>query len=408
MLLASDMRPAFEKDAAQMLAEASGSGTAVEIVGSGSKRDIGRPANTTHVLSTSAMKGITLYEPAEMVMSARAGTPLAEIKMLLAKSNQMLAFEPSEFAGPLETNAAQSTIGAVFAMNASGPRRIIAGAARDHLIGVRAVTGKGELIKSGGRVMKNVTGYDVAKGLAGSWGTLGLLTEVTFKVAPVPPETTTLVLLGLFDEIAIEVLCTALGTPYEVSGAVHLQEAIAATLAHDGIRGQRKSVTALRLENVSASIAYRQGKLKDLLKPYGAIEVLDHDNSLMFWEELRGLTFLRTPGTQLWRISTSPQNGPQAAAAIARYVDCRAFYDWSGGLVWLEVSPTSDAAAADIRRVIASVGGHATLMRADATVRVAVDVFQPHEPGVQALISRVKSTFDPAGILNPGRMATAF
>jgi glycolate oxidase FAD binding subunit len=408
MLLAPDMRPVFEKDAAQMLAEASQAGQAVEIIGSGSKREIGRPSNTTHTLTTRAMKGITLYEPAEMVMSARAGTPVAEIMALLAKSNQMLAFEPSEFAGPLATDAAQATIGSVFAMNASGPRRILAGAARDHLLGVRAITGKGELFKSGGRVMKNVTGYDLAKGVAGSWGTLALLTEVSFKVAPVPAETATLILLGLLDEIAVEVLCAALGTPFEVSAAVHLQKDVAASLAHEGVRGQRKAVTALRLENVPASIKYRSDKLKAILKPYGDIEVLNNENSLLFWEELRRLDFLRTPATQLWRISTTPQNGPQVAAAVGRYVESRAFYDWSGGLVWLEIAPTSDATSADIRRVIASFGGHATLMRAEASVRAAVDVFQPLDPGLLALTKRLKATFDPAGVLNPGRMSTIF
>jgi glycolate oxidase FAD binding subunit len=256
--------------------------------------------------------------------------------------------------------------------------------------------------------MKNVTGYDLAKGLAGSWGTLGLLTEVTFKVAPVPAETTTLVLLGLFDEIAIEVLCAAMGTPFEVTGAVHLQKEVAERLAHDGIRGQRKPVTAIRLENMPASIAYRREQLRGLLKPYGSVEVLNHENSVMFWEELRRLTFLRTPDTQLWRLSTAPLDGPRAAAAIARYVNCRAFYDWSGGLVWLEVEPTTDAAAADVRRVIATVGGHATLMRADASVRAAVDVFQPLDEGVLALTRRLKAAFDPAGVLNPGRMSSLF
>jgi glycolate oxidase FAD binding subunit len=408
MLLAPDMRPAFEKDAAQMLAEASHTGQAVELVGSGSKREIGRPSNTTHTLSTRAMKGITLYEPAEMVMSARAGTPVSEILLLLAKNNQMLACEPSEFAGPLATDASEATIGALFATNASGARRILAGAARDHLIGVRAATGKGELIKSGGRVMKNVTGYDVARGLAGSWGTLALLTEVTFKVVPTPTETATLVLLGLFDEIAVEVLCAAMGTPFEVSGAVHLQKDVALSLAHEGIRGQGKSVTAIRIENVPHSVAYRTEKLKALLAPYGTVEVLNNDNSLAFWDELRRLSFLRTAGTQLWRVSTAPQNGPQIAAAVQRYVESRAYFDWSGGLVWLEVAPTSDAAAADIRRVMASFGGHATLMRAEPSVRAAIDVFQPLDPGLLALTRRIKSTFDPAGVLNPGRLSTVF
>jgi glycolate oxidase FAD binding subunit len=408
MLLAHDMRPAFEKDAAQMLAEASAAGAGVEIVGGGSKRTIGRPSNTTHMLTTRAMKGIALYEPTEMVMSARAGTPVGEVMTLLAKSNQMLAFEPCEMAGVLGTDASQATIGSIFAMNASGPRRVLAGAARDHLIGVRAVTGHGEIFKSGGRVMKNVTGYDLAKGVAGSWGTLALLTEVTFKVVPVPQETATLILVGLPDEIAIEVLCAAMGTPYEISAAVHLQQAVAEGVDHQGIRGQGKSITALRLENTSTSVAYRKDRMAKVVAAYGKVDFLDHGNSLLFWEELRRLSVFGQSTGQVWRISTAPDRGPKVVAAVTRYMPCRAYYDWSGGLIWLEVTPTSDAGAADIRRVVASHSGHATLIRADASVRAAVDVFQPLEPGIMKLTQRLKATFDPAGILNPGRMATVF
>ncbi len=408
MLLAQDMRPAFETDAAQILTEASRAGVGVEVIGSGSKRAIGRPSNTTHTLSTRAMKGITLYEPAEMVMSARAGTPVAEVMTLLAKANQMLAFEPYEFAGLLGTDASQATIGSVFAMNASGSRRVLAGAARDHLIGVRAVTGQGEVFKSGGRVMKNVTGYDLAKGVAGSWGTLALITEVTFKVVPVPQETATLILVGVPDEIAIEVLCTAMGTPYEVSAAVHLQQAVAAGLDHSGIRGQKKAITAVRLENMPASITYRKDKIAKVLAPYGKVDFLDSANSLAFWEELRRLTVFGQSTGQIWRISTAPDKGPKVVEAVTRYMPCRALYDWSGGLVWLEVTPSSDAGAADIRRVVATHGGHATLFRAEAVVRAAVDVFQPLEPGVLNLTRRLKATFDPAGVLNPGRMSASF
>ncbi len=408
MLLATDMRPAFEKDAAQMLAEAARAGVGVEICGSGSKRSIGRPLATKHRLSTRAMKGITLHEPNEMVMSALSGTPVAEVLGLVAKAGQMLAFEPSEYAGLIGTDAVGATIGGVFAMNASGPRRAFAGAARDHLIGVRAVSGSGEVFKSGGRVMKNVTGVDLVKGLSGSWGTLALLTEVTFKTVPLPAGTTTLVLLGLPDEIAVEALCAAVGTPYEVSGAVHIQQPLALTLDHAAVRSQGKSVTAIRLENTPASIAYRRDALAKLLSPYGKLHDLDNDLSLTFWDELRRLGFFSETNAQIWRISTAPNKGPNVVAALSRYMAVRAFYDWSGGLVWAEVAPSADAGAADVRRVVATHGGHATLMRADEAVRAAVDVFQPQDPALANLSQRIKFALDPAGILNPGRMTTAF
>jgi len=292
----------------------------------------------------------------------------------------------------------------VFATNLSGARRIMVGAARDHLLGVRAVNGRGELFKAGGRVMKNVTGVDLCRGLSGSWGTLAALSEVTFKVLPMPEHTETLVLLGLPDEIAIEVLCTAMGTPYEVSAAAHLQAPLVARLEHDGLRGQKGAVTALRLENFKRSVVYRKAKLKAVLKAFGEIHDLDHDNSLALWQELRALSPLQGSEAPLWRISTTPSTGPKVVAAIARYMELSAFYDWAGGLIWLELPPTTDAGAADIRRVIATHGGHATLIRAAAEVRAAVDVFQPLEPGVEALSRKLKAAFDPAGILNPGRM----
>ncbi len=400
----SDVRPVDEREFSQILTEAGQRKTPLELKGAGSKHNIGRPMQTAFSVSTKALRGITLYEPNEMVMAARAGTPLSQLEASLAERGQMLAFEPASLAAVAGGEAGASTIGGVFASNLSGARRITVGAARDHLLGVRAVNGRGEIFKAGGRVMKNVTGVDLCRGLSGSWGTLAVLSEVTFKVLPMPEHTETLVLLGLPDEIAVEVLCAAMGTPFEVSGAVHLQAAMAARLEHEGLRGQGVSVTALRLENFTRSVVYRKAKLKAVLKAYGEIHDLDHDNSLALWQELRAFSPLQRSEAPLWQISTSPSTGPKVVAAIARYMDCSAFYDWAGGLIWLEMLPTTDAGAADIRRVIATHGGHATLIRAAAEVRAAVDVFQPLEPGVEAISRRLKAAFDPAGILNPGRM----
>jgi glycolate oxidase FAD binding subunit len=225
---------------------------------------------------------------------------------------------------------------------------------------------------------------------------------------PAPEDTGTLILLGLPEEIAIEVLCAAMATPFEVSGAVHLQPSLVARLWHDGLRRQGQALTALRLENFAKSVAYRGGRLKEHLKAYGEIHDLDRDNSFAFWGELRQLSVLQGSDAQLWRISTSPSVGPKIVAAISAYMEAKAFYDWSGGLVWAEVLPTTDAGAADIRRVIATHGGHATLIRAEPQVRSAVEVFQPLEAGLQKLSRKLKAAFDPAGILNPGRMYANF
>jgi len=400
----SQMRPIDEREFSSVLADATAANTPLEVSGGGSKRQIGRPMQTSASVSSRAMRGITLYEPTEMVMAVRSGTPLGQVETALAERGQMLAFEPLDL-GPLTGGeAGQGTIGGVFATNVSGARRVAVGAARDHLLGVRGVNGRGEVFKSGGRVMKNVTGYDLCRGLAGSWGTLAVLSEVTFKVLPAPEDTGTLVLFGLPDEFAVEVLCTAMGSPFEVSGAVHLQRSLATRLVDQPLASEGQAVTAIRIENFAKSVAYRKGRLKDLLRVYGEIGELDRASSLRFWAELRRLSVLQQRDAPVWRISTAPTAASKVVAAISAYMECRAFYDWSGGLIWAEVLSTTDAGAADVRRVIATYGGHATLVRAAPDVRAAVEVFQPLEAGLEKLSRRLKAAFDPAGILNPGRM----
>jgi glycolate oxidase FAD binding subunit len=397
-------RPAAEWELASLIADANAKSVALEIAGNGTKRDVGRPFAAGAVISTTGMRGIPLYEPSELVMSAQAGTLLADVERELATRGQMLPFEPADL-GPLLGGEAQAgTIGAVFATNISGARRITAGSARDHLLGVKAVTGRGEIVRAGGRVMKNVTGLDVGRALTGSWGTLAVMSEVTFKVVPVPEHTGTLVIFGLNDDIAGECLCRALGTPYEVSGAVHLQEPLARRLWHPGLRSPGRALTAVRLETFASFMPYRVERLKKEIAHFGDIHVIDHQNSLAFWAELRQLSVLQQLQTPLWRISTAPRTGPRLVASVGRYLAAEAFYDWSGGLVWLLVPDSADAGAADIRRVIATHGGHATLVRASAEVRGGVDVFQPLEPGIERLSRKIKATFDPNGILNPARM----
>jgi glycolate oxidase FAD binding subunit len=374
------------------------------VLGAGTKRAVGRPVNSGLSITTASLGGVTLYEPTELVMGARTGTPLATLEERLADKGQMLAFEPIDLGPVLGSPAGSGTIGAVFATNLSGSRRVTAGGARDHLLGIEAITGAGQSFRGGGRVMKNVTGYDLCRAVCGSWGTLAVMTGVTFKVLPRPERTGTLILLGLDDTSGVEALCAALGTPFEVSGAVHLQAPLAARLRHAGLAATGKAITALRIETFASSLRYRLDRLKDALGAFGEIHELDDQNALFLWSELRELSMLQESTSPLWRISTAPRSGPAVVAAITRYMECRAFYDWSGGLIWIEVLDTADAGAADIRRVIASHGGHATLIRAAPAVRSAIDVFQPLEPDLAAITRGIKSVFDPADILNRGRL----
>lgn len=398
------IRPRDEEELAAAIAGAAEAQTPLEVRGAGTKQAMGRPLQTASVLTTEMIKGVTLYEPTELVMSARTGTPVAEIEKTLAKNNQQLAFEPVDLGPMLGERAGQGTIGAVFAANLSGSRRIQCGAARDHFLGMRAVSGRGEAFKSGGRVMKNVTGVDLCRGLAGSWGTLAVMSEVTMKVLPKPEATRTLVFTGLTDDVAVDAMCNAMGTPFDVSGTVHLHAAFAKDMLNTEILRRPAPVTALRLENFNKSIDYRVRRLRETLAAFGEPVELDDSASLEFWGGMRSLKFLQNDDNPVWRISTAPANGAHLVGGIGKRLDCKAAYDWSGGLVWLQTAPSADAGATEVRRVIAEIGGHATLVRADAAVRASIDVFQPPAPGIAALTRKLKESFDPAGILNPGRM----
>jgi glycolate oxidase FAD binding subunit len=397
--------PPGEAELADLITRAASQKLPLEIRGNGSKHWIGRPMQVATRLSTGEMRGITLYEPTELVLSARSGTPLAEIEALLDKNGQELPFEP-HYLEQLSPGEARGpvTVGGVIAANSSGPRRILRGSARDHVIGIRAVNGLGEIIKSGGRVMKNVTGYDLGRGIAGSWGTLAVLTEITLKVLPKAEEMRTLIFLNLPDEGAVTAMCRAVGSAFEISGTVHLQVPFVERLQDPDIAKLGRSVTALRVENFSASLDYRVARLHEELRPFGAIYELDDGRSRAFWRDIRGLTFLASSDWPLWRITTAPDKGAKVVAALRAQLDCRAAFEWSGGLIWLEVSPATDAGATVLRRVIAEFQADAMLVRAGAPARAAVDVFQPLAEVNMMLIRRLKEAFDPHRILNPGRM----
>jgi glycolate dehydrogenase FAD-binding subunit len=379
-----------------------GNEKSLELAGQGTKRAVGRPSQTDLTLDVSDLTGVTLYEPAELVLSARAGTPLSEIDALLEKNNQALAFEPIDY-GPLlggETNS--GSLGGVIAANLSGPRRIKSGAARDHFLGVTAVTGRGETIKSGGRVVKNVTGYDLCKLLAGSWGTLAAMTDITMKVLPKPETEATVLVAGLDDARSCAVMAAAMGSSCDVSGAAHLPDHVASWF--DGLPKSEAS-TVLRLEGFAPSVAHRIKTLAAQMKNFGQVSIVEERNSRVLWHGIRNVKpFAQAAALTrpLWRISVAPSRGYQIAAAITPAAQM--FYDWGGGLIWVAMPFPDDPDAAAIRSAVAKVGGHAVLIRAPAAVRAAVDVFAPEESGLRALTKRVKESFDPKGVLNPGRM----
>jgi glycolate oxidase FAD binding subunit len=396
--------PDTVEELAYLVAEAADTRTPLEVMGRGTKREIGRLVQYGAVLSTENLVGVPLYEPTELVLVALAGTPVAQIEQMLAENEQELPFEPVDLGPVLGFGPGQATIGGVLATNISGSRRILSGSARDHVLGVQAVNGRGETIRAGGRVMKNVTGYDLGRALAGSWGTLAVVTELAIKVLPAQREVRTLLCFGLAEPTGVEVLGLALGTPFEVSGTVHVNGELARRFSDEEISGPGQSVTAIRVENFPASARYRASRLKQMLQAYAPALELDTVRSRMFWEDIKSLRMFEKSGRPLWRISMAPTNAPKLVHSLARKIEVRALYDWSGGLIWLETPPISDAGAVEIRRTLAEFGGHATLIRAEPQARAVIDVFQPLDPPLMALTAGLKQAFDPVGILNPGRM----
>ncbi|ALG69884.1 2-hydroxy-acid oxidase [Azospirillum thiophilum] len=431
------LKPETAAQAADAVRWALSAGEPLEILGSGSRRGLGRPVQAGHALDLSGLSGVVAYESEELVLTALAGTPMATIRDMLADRGQHLAFEPPAIDGD-GCGEGGGTLGGLIASGLAGPRRISAGSARDHTLGIAGVSGRGEAYKGGGKVVKNVTGYDMPKLMAGSFGTLTALTEITVKVLPAPEDTATLLLFGLDDAAAVGLLDRALRSPYEVSGAAHLPAGIAARSGVAGVAGAGGAVTLVRVEGFGPSVAARVAMLREELR---ADAVLDRGCSLAVWREVRDAVWFggvaaggphpnppplggggdsaalapdslpcpvgegwgggnRSDTPHLWKLSVPPSAGPATVAAIRRTLDVEVFYDWGGGLVWMEAPPESATA---IRGAL-SAGGHAMLVRAPDAVRAATEVFQPLPGPLMALSRRVKDGFDPKGILNPGRM----
>lgn len=437
--------PADEAELAEIIAWAAAERQPLEIVGGGSKRGFGRPVSAGHQLDLSRLRGIIDYDPSELVLTARAATPMAEIARALGESRQHLAFEPPDWSTLLdeEGTAGTPTLGGVIACNLSGPRRIRAGAARDHFLGFAAVNGWGDPWRAGGRVVKNVTGYDLSKLQAGAFGTLSALTEISVKVMPVPPLSCSLAIDGLDAARAVSVMAEALNTPHEVSAVAWLPAAIAARAGvagagedghESGGASGRGSVTLLRLEGPGPSIAYRERALGAL---FGTLRPVAEPASRAAWRAIGDAGPLLAPqGRVVWRLCPTPSRAAALLDAIrARLGDagCEFFLDWGGGLVWLALAQgvagpgvtgtgvaeagldgrraagqevEGDCGAGAVRAALAEAGGgHATLVRAPRAARARVAVFEPQRSAaLAALTRRVKAGFDPAGVLNPGRM----
>ena len=387
------LAPTDEEAIAAAIQQAAASQEPLAVVGNGTKSAMLRPVQAARSISTRNLTGITLYSPNELIISARAGTRLSEIEAALTERGQHIIAEPPDLGGP-------QTLGGVVAANLSGPRRVAWGAMRDHVLGIRAVTGRGEAIHSGGRVLKNVTGLDLCKLLTGSHGTLGVITEVTLKVLPAPEAVGTLVLPGLDAADGVASLSAALGSPYSVSAAAWLPADAAARIPL--LAALDSPVALVRIEEFASSVVYRMRKLRDELGGRG--EILDDAASRSVWRAVRDrVPLVATTNEAAWRVSVRPSVGAQVLRSIGDACGARGYLDWGGGLVWL-AGPATVAAHEAVQTAALGAGGSWMLIHAPDTLRVAVDVIPPEPEPLARITRRVKAAFDPHGVLNPGRL----
>ena len=405
--MSETLKPETAEQVLDAVKWAAASESPLAVKGQGSKEGFGRAVEADCRLDLSGLTGIGCYEPNELFMTAGAATTLAEIEAALRQNNQQMAFEPADLGILLGGEGDAGTIGGAIACNLAGPRRIKVGAARDHFLGFNAVSGRGETFKSGGTVVKNVTGFDLSKLIAGSFGTLAVMTEVTFKVLPAPEKTRTVLVLGLSDQDAMKAMAKALGSSHEVSGAAHLPEAAAKGSKVSHVAGTGRSVTAFRVEGPGPSVEHRCRALTALLGGGASVEELHSENSALLWREICDVRLLDGDGgngRQVWRLSVPPMNGAGVAEQLTAGTGASVFYDWGGGLIWLTMDATPDAGHETVRQAVGAAGGHATLVRAGADVRNRVPVFEPQTGALREITARIKEGFDPKGILNPGRM----
>ena len=398
------------KDVEQAVRDAIAAEQPLEIIGHGTKRAIGQPMSTNALLDLSGLNAVTLYEPNELVLTVQAGAPMADVLSLIDSKGQQFAFEPMDTSLLLGTPRGAGTIGGTVSAGLAGPRRIKVGGARDHLLGFHGVSGFGDSFKAGGRVVKNVTGYDLCKLLAGSWGTLTVMTEMTLKVMPKAESERTLVMFGLDEIVAGRAMIAALGSSFDVSAAAHLP----ASKHRGGVNALKNigppegSVTLIRLEGIGASVLDRAKSLSGKLSSFGQVSMIEDVQSADIWAAVRDVAIFASTGPlgswPVWRIVCPPAAGAAFGQALSRDIGGEVIYDWGGGLIWAALPSAPDAHASMLRERLKGIDGHATLIRATDQVRGAVDVFHPQRVGVAALGQRVKASFDPKNILNRGRM----
>jgi glycolate oxidase FAD binding subunit len=378
-------RPTRIDELFAVIADALRNGERLAIRGGGSKRDIGCPEEQATILDMKGFSGVIEYDPPELVLTVGAGTLLSEVEALLRSRGQALAFDPFDHGPMFGRQSGEATIGGVIAADIAGPLRLSQGGPRDHLLGFEAVSGRGERFVAGGKVVKNVTGYDLPKLMAGSWGQIAALTEVTLKVVPRPRTRLTKRFIGLAIAEALRLMATAMRSQAEIKAAAHI-----------GGRGQA-SVTALLLSGFSASVTARSAMIDERFVQYEQSAPIEDPDCGAFWHDIATASPLNAE-RPLWRISVAASKAASIGEALALDAADQLF-DWAGALMWCNY----EGDTARLRNIVAAAGGHAMLVRAPSPMRAAVPALHPRAPGVAALEERVRRAFDPMGVFETGR-----
>jgi glycolate oxidase FAD binding subunit len=389
--------PTNEVEIADAIRDAAQKGASLEIVSAGTKRDLGRAGSTAATLDVAAISGILKYEPEELVLTVRAGTPVAEIEAVLGEKKQMLGFAPADWGLMFGAPCGRATLAGIVATNACGSRKVKAGAVRDHVIGCRFVNGSGEAIKAGGRVIKNVTGFDLPKLMCGAFGTLGVLTELTMRVSPAPERVAGLVILYCAAETGLGVLRRAARLAVDASGLAYLPHH--AMARSEMLDADGSGIALIRVDGTAPAVSEKLALLRSEFADHD-LALLEADRTDALFREIGNGDFFAKADSDIWRLCVPASHGHRAAQAM----DTGFWYaDWAGGLLWLE-APANDESTAKFRAITKRFGGHATLMRASREARASLAVFEPEAPARAALTRAVKAAFDPKHILNPGRM----
>ena len=395
-------KPSSREEIAEIIKNCYKKSIPLEINGTKSKNKIGRNFQSEKTLDLSGYSGIIEYKPEELYIKVKAGTPLKEILEAIDKNNQQLAFEPIDFGFLFEGKSNGGTIGGVVACNFAGPRRFKVGSARDHVLGFQGINGKGEIIKSGGTVVKNVTGYDLCKLVSGSYGTLTVLTELSIKVLPKSDSSKTLIINNPHIKKAMEYLGAALSSSTDPSGGVFYPERFENNFVFNDLT-HKGALTAIRIEGPTNSVDQRISRLvKELSLLENEYSVLDNFQTDLFWSKTRNLEVFSNLKNNLLRVIVPVSETLNVIQKLKKY-EINYFLDWGGNLIWLELETISLKILREIKEITQEHSGYFTIIKLEDDLKASADIFTI-DPIKYKISEKIKKSFDPKRIFNPGKM----